>query len=123
MLLLVASDPRRLSFPLFADVLPIPTDVQLMTGEWTELRDHPVFLLQAAMRLKGKILKKDENSGDRDHSGDGYYYQRSIAIYLREDHSFLYKERTFSSVRAGGAFEFFKVTNQSSGGHMENGVS
>jgi hypothetical protein len=62
---------------------------------------HPVFLLQAAMRLRGKVLKKDENPSDRDYSGGGYYYQRSIAIYLREDHSFLYEERTFSSVRAG----------------------
>ena len=32
MLLLVASDPRWLSFSLFADVLPIRTDVHLAIG-------------------------------------------------------------------------------------------
>ena len=32
MLLLVVSDPRWLSFPLFADVLPIRTDVHLVIG-------------------------------------------------------------------------------------------
>jgi hypothetical protein len=62
---------------------------------------HPVFLLEAAMRLKGKVLKKEENSSDRDYSGGGYYYEKVKAIYLYEDHTFLYEEKTFSSVRAG----------------------
>lgn len=76
---------------------------------------HPVFLLEAAMRLKGKVLKKDENSYDGDYSGGSVYYQKAIAIYLYEDHSFRYEEKTFSSVRAGGLSLPSESTNRQEG--------
>ena len=46
MLLLVVSDPRWLSFPLFADVLPIRTDVHLVISNAHLCRNaqhHEIF--------------------------------------------------------------------------------
>src|SRR5262249_31882407 len=43
-----------------------------------------------------------ENQFDRDRSGASSYFERSKAIFLHEDRTFRYEERTFSQVCAAG---------------------
>ena len=48
------------------------------------------------------MLSRAENQFDRDCSGASSYLERSKAIFLHEDGTFRYEERTFSQVCAGG---------------------
>jgi hypothetical protein len=51
--------------------------------------------------LSGKVLRRAENQFDRDASSSSYF-ERSKAIFLHEDGSFRYEERTFSQVSTAG---------------------
>lgn len=53
-------------------------------------------------RLLGKVLKREENSFDRDYGGGSSFYEKSIALYLYKDDTFLLRVRTFSSLSSGG---------------------
>lgn len=60
--------------------------------------------------LRGKVLRRDENQSDRDYSGGSFYFEKSKALFLFEDGTFRYEEKTFSSVSGGGCLCRRKAT-------------
>ena len=53
-------------------------------------------------RLLGKVLRREENSFDRDYSGGSSFSEKSMAIFLYKDNTFLFQVKSFSSLSGGG---------------------
>lgn len=53
-------------------------------------------------RLLGKVLRREENSFDRDYGGGSSFYEKSVAIFLYPDDTFRFETKTFSSLSGGG---------------------
>ena len=52
--------------------------------------------------LRGKVLRRDENQSDRDYSGGGFFWERNKKLFLFDNRSFRYEEKTFQRVSGGG---------------------
>jgi hypothetical protein len=53
--------------------------------------------LEHSAQLSGKVLRRSENQGDT-----GYFWEKSVAIFLYDDSSFRYIDRRSGSVSGGG---------------------
>jgi len=61
----------------------------------------PMQRLAIHQRLAGKVLRREENSFDRDYSGGSSFYEKSMAIFLYDDHTFRFEVKSFSSLSSG----------------------
>lgn len=52
--------------------------------------------------LRGKVLRRADNHYEGGYSGGSSYYETSHALFLYEDGTFRYHQKTVTSISAGG---------------------